>query len=305
MRQPNAVCTHAWMTTILIAGFAVDDASAQPVRSAVFSMNVDGSDVVKISHQDKWWLGNVAVSHEGSKLAYTGTETRRDWGRERIFVEEIGTESPVDLGFGDAPDWSPDDHEIVFFLGDRNPESQKPGVYTMRADGTRREWICEGTRPRWSPDGKTFVVVSRHEGFPSLYLVDALTLKQKRILAPAYRSIVGASWSPDSKGLVYVGHKGDWPPGIGQGELAVVDAAADQLPRVLANGQLGWHPDWSPDGKQVLFWFSIKGQERLQLLDMKPPHKAQAIAGQTTARNSDAVWFPDGKKIAFLSDRLP
>ncbi len=173
----------------------------------------------------------------------------------------------------------------------------------MNADGTGPEWLCEGQRPRCSPDGDKIVFASHHEGFESLYVLDTLELQRTRVLERGYDHIIGASWSPDGKQLVFVGYKGGRAFQGGRGELAVVDASADQKPKVLQQGEVGWHPDWSPDGKRVVFWFRMGQNERLHLLDMVREQPRVMLPGQTTPRNSDPVWSPDGKQIAFSTDR--
>ncbi|HJT32221.1 MAG TPA: hypothetical protein VJ783_09270 [Pirellulales bacterium] len=35
--------------------------------------------------------------------------------------------------------------------------------------------------------------------------------------------------------------------------MAIVDAAAGQTPKVIYQGNIGWHPDWSPGGKRIAF----------------------------------------------------
>jgi TolB protein len=281
----------------------VPDARAQ--RSAIFAMNADGTDIAKISHQDDWWLGSAAWSHDGKKLAYVGTEQRNNSGSLRILVESFDEQKPTILGPGDGPSWSPDDGQIVFFLDAANKFSEKPGIWIMNADGTGREWLCEGTRPRWSPDGDRIAHVSNHEGFQSIYVFDTVSLERTRILARGYYYLVGASWSPDGKQVVYVGYKNGQPFQGGQGELAVADVSSDATPQVLATGVVGWHPDWSPDGKQIVFWFYTNRQERLHLLEVGSKEAPRLLPGQFTPRNSDPAWSPDSKRIAFSSDRDP
>jgi Tol biopolymer transport system component len=88
----------------------------------------------------------------------------------------------------------------------------------------------------------------------------------------------------------------------GKGELAVVTAAANQTPRVLHQGPVGWQPDWSPDGETLLFREMIGGQELIHLLTISGG-QPQMVPGQISDRNGDAVWSPDGKQIAFSSKR--
>lgn len=292
---------------VAVLGLAARPPAAQAQRSAIYAIDVESEDTVKVSHKDDWWLGSAGWSHDGKKLAYVGAPEQQKWTGWHILVESLDASpderQPQDLGPGDGPAWSLDDEQIIFYLNARNRFGIKPGVWIMNADGMGRDWLCEGTRPRWSPDGDRIAMVSDHEGFPSLYIFDTLSLERIRVLDRGYDYLVGASWSPDGKRLAYTGFKNGQPFQGGQGELAIVDAAADAKPEVVAKGEVGWHPDWSPDGKHIVFWISTNQQERLHLLEVDSPDAPRELPGQSTPRNSDPVWSFDGKKIAFSSDR--
>lgn len=297
------------MTTMFVA--SVSPTFGQ-FTSAIFVMDADGGNAVKVSHKEDLWLGSAAWSHDAKQIAYVGLPRNRQGSDIWVFVETLGEDKPpLELGPGDGPSWSPDDTQIVFYV----PRGPEQGIYIMNADGKSRQRLCTGQRPRWSPDGEKIVLISDHEGYPSFYLLDVATLEQTRVLGRGYDQLIGASWSPDSKQLAFIGYKQGQPFGGGKGELAIVDALADQTPKVVVHGQVGWHPDWSPNGDQIVFWFLEGGHERLHLLDVTAldggkltikdrPDALRRLPGQATPRNSDPAWSPDGTKIAFSSDRL-
>jgi Tol biopolymer transport system component len=264
---------------------------------AIYTMNADGSDVKKVSRDDGHYFGSPIWSHDGKKLAYDGWPTGRGSLEAHVFVHVLDQEKPADVGMGNTPSFSPDDLQIAFMVGQNIPAGERPGVWVMNADGKNREWICEGERPRWSSDGEKLVSVSRHEGFPSVYVFDTISLERIRVLEKGYDGIIGATFSPDASQLVFVGNKG------GNSEVGVDDAKPGAKPKAVYHGQVGWHPDWSPQGKKLLFRLETGMMEQLQVLDLEGDGKPLPLPGQFGGRNSDANWSFDGKQIAFSSDR--
>jgi Tol biopolymer transport system component len=311
-----ALIQSALLPAAMLLAFAAAPACGQ-TRAAIYVMKVDGGEVRKVSHNDERWLGSPAWSHDAKRLLYDAAPPNRNYRQCRIMLETLSpAEGPpaeagnkvedldsVDLGHGCGPQWSPDDKQLAFYLGAQHEGGQRPGVYVMNVDGEGREWICEGLRPRWSPDGEKLVVASEHEGFWSLYIYDIFEASLTRVLQRGYDHLIGGCWSPDGKRLAFVGYKGGTAFGGGRGELALVDAAADQAPQAIIEDRVGWQPDWSPDGKRILAWISSGGQERLHLFDPEGLEPRVELPGQAGSHNSDAVFSPDGKWIAWGSSR--
>jgi TolB protein len=98
-----------------------------------------------------------------------------------------------------------------------------------------------------------------------------------------------ATWSPDGTELIYSMQGSLWRQRIGS-------PVATQL---TAGAAYDYQPDWSPDGRSVVFARYARDAIELELLDLESGNITPLTANG--AVNVEPRWSPDGTRIAFVS----
>ncbi|HKF24381.1 MAG TPA: DPP IV N-terminal domain-containing protein, partial [Candidatus Acidoferrum sp.] len=97
------------------------------------------------------------------------------------------------------------------------------------------------------------------------------------------------TWSPDSRELAYSMAGSLWRQKLDAGEAVQ-----------LTDGPgYDYQPDWSPDGKRIVYVSYQKDALELWLLDVESGRTSQLTTGG--AVNIEPRWSPDGKRIVFVS----
>jgi TolB protein len=97
------------------------------------------------------------------------------------------------------------------------------------------------------------------------------------------------AWSPDSSEVVY----------SMAGSLWRQKLDSDTAVQLTDGPGYDYQPDWSPDGKSIIFVSYQKDAMELWLLDLASGKTAQLTNG--AAVNVEPRWSPDGKRIVFVS----
>jgi Tol biopolymer transport system component len=170
-----------------------------------------------------------------------------------------------------------------------------------RSDGTLH------LAPALSPDGSQVAYFSEKDFyFVDLYLANDSGKVKRRILKSGissnyetYRFINSqANWSPDGKFLAFAAKRG------ARDVIVIVDVERNkEVKRIEVKLNGVTTPAWSPDGQQLVFTGYDGGLSDLFVVR----RDGSGLRRLTEDKYADLhpVWAPDGKTIAFATDRGP
>ncbi|HOV84320.1 MAG TPA: hypothetical protein PLE52_05875 [Paludibacteraceae bacterium] len=161
--------------------------------------------------------------------------------------------------------------------------------------------------PSLSHDGKYLAFFSEKNIFTlDLFLADAKTGKIiKKISSINHQHEIddfsfiesGGTWSPDSKKFAFVVFS------KGRNKLAVVDIAKNKVKLIEMKGIESFsNPEWSPDGKYIVFTGLIEGIGDLYLYNFETG-EIERLTNDVFS-NIHPSWSPDGNYIVYATEKI-
>ncbi|HLK67486.1 MAG TPA: S9 family peptidase [Bryobacteraceae bacterium] len=231
-------------------------------------------------------VGNVIPSPDGSRVAWTQTESVMDPEHSEmlthIFLSNADGSHRMQLTRGDkscsAPSFSADGKFVYF----QSPRSGKMNVYRIAVAGGEAEMLTDfkGNLGNYklSPDSKTVAftgyeappdeeknkkekrdwrVVDANPANMALYLIPAEASQDgkrvQRKLTDGKRHVDSFVWSPDSRAIAFAHQPTPGADDWTRSDLSEVDVASGTVKPIAATNAAEHDPIYSPDGKYLAF----------------------------------------------------
>ena len=196
----------------------------------IFVMKEDGTEVEQLTTHE---ANDEAPdwSHDGKSIVF---HSQRD-GNFELYRLDVGSKAVTRLtthpGTDQYPDWSPDGRMIAF------QRDSNIHVLDVRSGEVRRlQADAEiDDMPSWSRDGRRIAFMSRRDGYPAIYVMNAdgsgpvnVTPKPAEVPANQWNSM-WPSWSRDGKSIYFQGIRPESQPDV---EIFVVRADGSETRRL-------------------------------------------------------------------------
>ena len=206
--------------------------------------------------------------------------------------------------------WSPDGRSIAAGpAGDANEIGRANAIHLIPLVAgeprtlTRPEVSMNHWSPAFSPDGRRLAYVScRDLAYRSLCHVQVVDLDAafapagppRRLTPELVWTIDGLTWTRDSRSVIYSARQGSL------NHLWRADAAAAHPPeRIEMAGPDVAFPAVAPSGDRLAY---TRTTQDVDIYRFDPPNSVQPVA-RSSAKDTHAHFSPDGRRIAYGSDR--
>jgi TolB protein len=225
------------------------------MNAGIWVMEQDGSNVRPLAAPESPddFYDHPTWSPDGKKLAFAKQSYKANDSHgftqtsEEIWIIDLETRKLTKITDGSEPSWSPNGKNIAYTKTRIKGESLQKEVWLINTDGSNRKKLTDGMEPKWSPTGQ-FIAFTRNT--TTHKKVD--TEKQKAEIVTTFREIWAMDVDSKTESQLTMSK-------VDEQELnnlissSKSDSSNLPLNFVMSGQYDDWQPNWSKDGKSIVF----------------------------------------------------
>jgi Tol biopolymer transport system component len=216
-----------------------------------------------------------------------------------------------------APALTPDGRDIAFFgdqggffvdlwLADAETGRVKQRLVKSTLNNNYESLRFINSAGSFSPDSRYFAIAAKRKDRDDLVILDVKRNREERRIEVGLNGLQTPQWSPDGQRLVFTGFSN------GFSDLFIINRDGTGLRRLTNDKFADLHPSWSPDGNTIAFTTDRGGDTDFDLLRFSNLRIAlyhldtgtiELLGHMDIGKNINPLWAPDGRSLAFVSDR--
>ncbi|MBN2415017.1 PD40 domain-containing protein [bacterium] len=240
-----------------------------------------------------------AWSPDGRYISYTRRTAR---GRAIYMVpSSSGPEQRVAENSYDVynPVWSPDGDHLLYARESEETGSRLIYLYSLTTGeetlitpaGTNR---IVDSKPVFSPTGERIAFIRTDKGEKDVFTISPDGSVMKKV-TPGGQWITDVDWAPDGRWIIYSSKEGIWKTTESGGKPVLLTAGGLRIENITVARE-SWRLAYEQSNREVNIWRMTLPEE------IDATHEPKPFISSSRS-DSQPVFSPDGRRIAFISDR--
>ena len=268
----------------------------------LFNRGVDTTNHnIDIYWVDAQIIETLRLQQTSESISYTIAYSSKESGNGEIYLTDDDGKSKIKITNHPENDgyaaWSPDGKQIASYAYHDGRKTWS--IHTMNVDGSNRKRLTHAqnkwdSSPAWSPDGGKIAFGRSYPDTEGVWQEEIWIMNADGSDETQIKTLDGGGpyFTQDGRLLFHSKTQSS--------EICIANIDGSNIIKLTDNEAEDWHPEVSPNGKQIAFMSDRDGNHEIYVMNLDGSKQTRLTFNEV--RDSTPSWSPDGSRIIFRSE---